>query len=267
MTEPVFRPRSAVEILDASVRLYRANLPTLITISLVLFLPFDIIGAAGGKGTKSLMNLVQALIGPLVVAVIVGVVDDVLHGRPANTSAALDRIRGKTGLLIGIAFAQGFLTIVGLVALIIPGLLVIAWTFAAPMAVVVEGVDGIGEAFSRARALARGHFGHVLGTIVLAYVAVLFGVVVLAMAVGLVLGLLAVPEAAIDLLGAAIFAAIYPVAAVASTLLYFDLRVRADAYDVESMMTDLPARPVVPGAGAPGTAAPQAPSRTGGSGT
>lgn len=266
MNEPVFRPRSAVEILDASVRLYRANLPTLITISLVLFLPFDIIGAAGGPGTKLVMNVVRALIGPLVAAVIVGVVDDVLHGRPANTSGALDRIRGKTVLLIGVAFAQGVLTILGLVALIIPGLLAIVWTFAAPMAVVIEGVDGLGEAFSRARALARGHFGHVLGTIILAYVAVFFVVVVAAMVLGIVLGSVAFPRAAIGLLGSAIYDAIYPVVAVALTLLYFDLRVRTDAYDVESMMSDLPTRPVAPGAGAPGTAAPQAPSRTGGAG-
>lgn len=257
MNEPIFRPRSATEILDASVKLYRDNLATLVTISLVLLLPFSIIAALLGPGGKALINLVQGLIYPIVIAMIVGVVDDVLHGRPADTSTALRRVDGKVGLLIGIAFAQGILTMLGFLFLIVPGLLVWVWYFAAPMTAVVEGTDSVGSAFNRSKALAKGQFGHVFGTMLLAWFAVTVVFLAFALMLGFVAGLVGLPKPAIDVIGSASFAAVFPVVAVVSTMLYFDLRVRNDAYDVESLVAELPSGGVAPGAGAPssGTAA------------
>lgn len=263
MTEPVFRPRTPTEIIDAAVRLYRANLAAFATVSVVMLLPFNILGEALGPGWAVLVGLVQGLVTPIVIAVLVGVVDDVLHGRPASTSAALARLRGRMGLIVSIAIAQGILTMLGLVLLVVPGLIAMVWTFAAPMTVVIEGVRDVGTAFSRARALARGHFGHVLGTLMLTYLGMFLVVFALAVGLGIVAGLLHLPTHLISLLGSAVFAVIFPVVAVASTMLYFDLRVRSDAYDLESMIAQLPGAPVVPGAGAPGSTPPSESPRAG----
>ena len=263
MTEPIFRPRSATEIVDASVKIYRDNLAPLVTISLVLLVPAYLIGTLLGTFGSFLSSILQALVGPIVVAMIVGAVDDALHGRPVDTSTALDRVRGRAGLLIGIAFVQGLLTVLGLVLLVVPALFVVVWTFAAPMTVVVENVREVGTAFSRARALARGHFGHVLGTLLLSYIAVIFVAFAFSFVLGLVGGLLHVPNQVLRLLGSATFAALFPVVAVSSALLYFDLRVRNDAYDVESLVAELPNDGVSAGPGAPGSGAtPRPGSRT-----
>jgi hypothetical protein len=263
MTEPVFRPRSATEIVDAAVKIYRDNLAPLVTISLVLLVPFYVLGMLLGTVGALVAGLGRALMTPIVVAMIVGAVDDALHGRPVDTSSALDRVRGRAGLLIGIAFAQGILTFLGFVLLIIPGLLAMVWTFAAPMTVVVENVGDTGTAFSRARALARGQFGHVLGTLLLAYLAVIFVTYAFSFIVGFVGVLVHVPVAVLGLIASAVFAALFPVVAVASALLYFDLRVRNEAYDVESLVSELPNDGVGAGPGAPTSgAAPRPGSRT-----
>ena len=263
MSEPVFRPRSVTEILDASVKIYRDNLATLVTISLVLLLPFNILGVALGPAARIVMNLLQALVYPIVIAMIVGVVDDVLHGRPADTSSALRRVQGKTGLLISISIAQGLVTMLGFLLLVIPGVLFAVWYFAAPMTAVVEGASDVGSAFTRSKSLAKGHFGHVFGTMVLAYLGVILVAIAFAFMLGLVTALLGVPSSVIDLVSSAAFDAVFPVVAVASTLLYFDLRVRNDAYDVERLVGELPNDGVSAGPGAPGSGTTSRPgSRT-----
>jgi hypothetical protein len=128
----------------------------------------------------------------------------------------------------GAAIIQGLVIGLGLLLLIVPGIIFAAWNFAMQQAVMVEG-RGAGEAFERSRALARGHFGHIVKTSVLAFLiamAAMFGI-------GFARAFLPVGERGAALLLTGAMIGINPIVAVVGTVLYYDLRIRNEALDVE----------------------------------
>jgi hypothetical protein len=114
------------------------------------------------------------------------------------------------GILAGIAIAIGF------VLIIVPGLILLTiWAVIAPSIVVED--KGVFEAFGRSRELVRGNGWNVFGAIVLAFLIVV--------AVGLVAGIIG---ASIGDVGYVILQAVAnvltaPVAALVSSILFFDL--------------------------------------------
>src|SRR5262249_33862543 len=129
----------------------------------------------------------------------------------------------------------GVLVLIGVVLLLVPGLLVFVWTFAAPMAVVVERATGVSGPFSRSKQLTRGQFGHVLGTLGLAWIVVIVLLIAIGIGLGLVGRLIGLSDDMINFLGSWAFILMVPIAALASSILYFDLRVRTEAYDIEHL--------------------------------
>ena len=114
------------------------------------------------------------------------------------------------GILAGIAIAIGF------VLIIVPGLILLTiWAVIAPSIVVED--KGVFEAFGRSRELVRGDGWQVFGAIVLAFLIVF--------AVGLVAGLIgaAIGDVGRVILQAAANVATAPVAALVSSILFFDL--------------------------------------------
>src|SRR5207244_10594103 len=91
------------------------------------------------------------------------------------------------------------------------------------------------ESFSRARQLARGQFWHILGTVLLAWLIVGVLVAVFALALGSLAGMVGINERTMDFLSSLTFIVVFPIVAVASGILYFDLRIRTEAYDVVTL--------------------------------
>ncbi len=239
MSEPMFRPRSAIEIVDAGFSIYRAHFATLAAIWVVLLGPFHVAGALiGGPLGETISNL-SGFAMPVAVGATVAVVSDAMHDRPVSIGGAFGQIAGRGGTLVVVSFVQGLLTFLGMLLLIVPGVVAMCWTFAAPMAVVVERVSGTAGAIGRSRQLARGQFWHILGTLALSWLIV--GVLVIAAAVGIGFTerFTGLNEVISGVLFAWAFILAMPVAGTASGVLYFDIRVRNDAYDVERLAQEL----------------------------
>lgn len=114
------------------------------------------------------------------------------------------------GILAGIAIAIGF------VLIIVPGLILLTiWSVIAPSIVVEE--RGVFEAFGRSRELVRGNGWQVFGAIVLAFL-IVFAVGLVASIIGAAIG-----DAGRVILGTIANVATAPVAALVSSILFFDL--------------------------------------------
>jgi len=114
------------------------------------------------------------------------------------------------GILAGIAIAIGF------VLLIVPGLILLTiWSVIAP-SIVVEH-RGIFDAFGRSRELVRGHGWQVFGAIVLAFL-IVFAVGLVASIIGAAIG-----DAGRVILQPIANVLTAPVAALVSSILFFDL--------------------------------------------
>jgi hypothetical protein len=246
MSEPMFRPRSAVEIVDLGFSTYRAHFVTLFAIWGMLIAPFNIAGVLIGGALGSTVSNLSSLMMPIAIGATVAVVSDAMHDRPVSLGSAFGQIDGRWGSLVLLSFAQGMLIVIGLVLLVIPGVVMMCWTFAAPMAVVVERVSSTAGAINRSKELARGQFWHILGTIALSWL--IFFVLVFAAGIGI--GLVAKSIGLSEMIRAMIFSWIVilglPVFGASSGVLYFDIRVRNDAYDVERLAQTLEESTVTP---------------------
>jgi len=235
MSEPMFRPRSAIEIVDAGFSIYRAHFATLAAISVALLGPFHVAGALIGGALGDTISNLSGFAMPVAVGATVAVVSDAMHDRPVSVGSAFGQISGRGGVLVVVSFLQGLLTFLGMLLLIVPGVIAMCWTFAAPMTVVVERVDGMSGAIGRSRQLARGQFWHILGTLALSWLIVGVLMIAAGLGIGLVVGFMGLNQVIRDLLLAWALILALPVAGAASGVLYFDLRIRNEAYDVERL--------------------------------
>jgi hypothetical protein len=137
------------------------------------------------------------------------------------------------GILAGIAIAIGF------VLIIIPGLILLTiWAVIAPSIVVED--KGVFEAFGRSRELVRGHGWQVFGAIVLAFL-IVFAVGLVASIIGAAIG-----DVGRVILGTAANVATAPVAALVSSILFFDLGGGADGSAMPAPPAPASAEPPVP---------------------
>ncbi len=155
-------------------------------------------------------------------------------------------VGGAVGLVV--AIPVGFITVVGLVMLSLRFLLV-------TQVIVIEDRRGT-NALGRSWDLMRGNFWR--GVLILIFAAVLGGILglVLWVPVGVVAGLGLNPAArgvlqqVVQQLGNILAV---PFGSIAFTLLYYDSRIRKEAFDLEMMARNLgaPGRPAAPGAAGP----------------
>lgn len=236
MTE--LRPRTAVEIVDAAFRITRLNYAALVTAMAVVMAPAVLLGLVLPPTWAPLASLLQNLLIPVADGAVIAIVSDAYLGRAVDPGTGLRALGGRVGSLIGASFMRGFMLALGFLLLIVPGLIVAAWTFAMPMAIVLEGRRA-GESFSRSRELARGHVGRVLATLVLLIVIFIVVMIGVAVTLGIATAALGIGERLGELLVNLVFIAVYPLVGVGGTLLYYDLRIRKEGFDLEVMAREL----------------------------
>ena len=153
-------------------------------------------------------------------------------------------------LLIG-SVLKGLLYIVGILALLVGYFYVVARYFAVSTVIVLEE-RGPMEALGRSSALSRDRKRHILNTLLL--VGLIY--VILSLGVGLLAGLFSgfAGSRVVQLVVSSLFTVVaYPVIALTEMLLYYDVRIRAEGFDLERMAFSLD------GAPAPLPSAPPAP--------
>jgi hypothetical protein len=137
--------------------------------------------------------------------------------------------------LIAVQIASGLMVFIGLVLLLVPGLIALAWTAVCVPVVMLERL-GYSQAIDRSRALGRGQWRHVLGTLLLSWGLALL----IMMGAGFIVGLLGAGTRIGDVLVELLFAVVLPIPTIAMTFLYYDLRVRTESADLDAMISALP---------------------------
>jgi hypothetical protein len=231
------RPRSVGGIVDATFNAYRANFATFVTVALLVIAPPAIAKLLVPAALERIIDLVGNLLIPIgngAIAIIIAAA--VERDEALDAGEALRLSSGRSGSLIAVQVASGLMVLIGLVLLVAPALIALVWTAVAVPVVMVEEV-GYSEAITRSRALARGRWKHVLGALVLSWGIALL----LLVGAGVVMGALGADGPVAGLMIDLLFAVVLPVPAIAMTLLYYDLRVRAESADLDAMISALPA--------------------------
>lgn len=206
-------------VLGRALGIYKEHAGALIPAALLVFLINAIVAFVFDSGVLVLVaSLVSMVVHTFYQGLVVRLVDDVRDGTLDASVGDLFRSVAPVAVpLLVASLVVGILVGIGLILLIVPGLFLLTiWSVTAPV-VVLEGKGPI-EAMERSRELVRGNGWGVLGLVVLVFV-LLFGVAFVAGLIGAVGG-----DFVRVLLTFLVTVAIAPLAALAISVLYFDLR-------------------------------------------
>ena len=242
MNAPALRARSVGEILDLSFQLYRSRWPQMATATGIVVLPLLVLEAISPISALPILERLGNLFFLAASAATVVIASEAYMGREIAAADALRKVSGRFLSVWGAALIQGIMIGIGMLLLIIPGIIAAAWTFAMQQAVMIEGRTA-GDAFSRSRDLSRGNFKHILLTSVMIFAIVIF----VMLGFGMVLAMVVESVRMSTLLINVALVALNPLAAVVGTVLYYDLRIRKEAFDVAvatEQLADTPNEPV-----------------------
>lgn len=233
------RAMSLGELLDGAFRLLRDHVVVLAGIAAIFHVPAVLAGTvvqealAPGDlspvviGSGAALGLFSLLVQPLVSAAITHAIGELYLGRTTSIGASLRVAFSLLVPVIGTAILLTILIGLGLLLLIVPGIVLYLSFLVVWQVAVFERRFGF-AALGRSRELMRGSRGRGLGVVIVSWliVAVLWG------GFDLVVG-------NVPLLGpvasAAAQALAYAYTSAVEVLLYFDLRCRKEAFDLEHL--------------------------------
>ena len=258
------RPLSTGELLDRTFSLYRSHFGLFIGIFALphlVVLAYQCLGLAFQSPRPQLANFFLTFVwslGAALLSIVVSAtsqaatvvaVSQVHLDRPASVVDAFSRVKGQVLGVIGLSLLIGIAAGAACLLLIVPGvLLIIMWSLAVP-AKVLENL-GVGDALSRSSDLTKGDRGRIFVMWVLFIVLQIGMGLLLRWPVELAAGVNSM--FALQRIGGAWQAAMLvsqfiaeclvgPLATIAFSLVYYDERVRKEAFDLQLMMTTLDA--------------------------
>lgn len=262
MSELVLRPRSATELVDAAFQVYRrAPLQFMVAVAAV-YVPWLVIQLVfnvsitptnlPGTGQIAWLSLVGILIFAIAGGVTALIARDVYLGRPLDVAAEFRELLPRLPTLILASVASVIIVAIGTVIAVIPAAVVVTLAGGRGLAAAVGGLlfivagmylfarfyavrqivvledAGVFRALGRASELSKGLRIHIIGTLFLV------GVLTIAVDVGATLMLGMIPSPVLIRLGSTAIAVIVgPLFGITETVLYYDLRIRKEAFDVE----------------------------------
>ena len=264
------RPLNTGELLDRTFFLYRNHFTLFVGIFALphlCVLAFQCVGLAfqtPGTQISQLLSTMAWTWGAILLNMIVSAasqaatvvaVSQVHLDRPASVMVSFSKVKNQIAGVIGLSLSVGFLVGLACLALLVPGiLLAIQWSLAVP-AKVLES-KSVGEAMSRSSELTKGNRGRIFVIWVLFFVLSIGVSLLLQWPIQLAAGVSA--RSALRHVGvgwqvASLVAAfisqclVGPLATIAFSLVYYDERVRKEAFDLQLMMNTLDA-PALQGA-------------------
>jgi hypothetical protein len=239
MTELGLRPRSATELVDAAFQIFRRDAVPFMTASAVFYVPYLVVRLMLGADAV-VANPAAVQWGPLLIGAFLGLIAygaaagatillarEAYFDRPMNLGGALGGVASRLAPLLIAGILSSILTGIGALFFLIPGIYLLARFSVIQPVVMIEDAD-VGQAFSRTSTLTQGQKWHVLGTIGLLFV--------IAMAVSLGIGFtVGMIHSQVVAFAASTIVAIlvYPFGGIILTLLYYDLRIRKEGFDIE----------------------------------
>lgn len=258
------RPLRVGEILDVAIRIYRQKFATLVKAVALVVVPVQVLnvlvrlslpssstttdsttGTVHVNGSAFATTVAGTLV--LLVATVVSstlaqaacfkTVGDTYLGTTSDWRASLRFGFSKFWRLLGLVLLHGVLLLLAFVACVVPGIwLYAAWSVAVPV-LLIEGTGGF-KALSRSYDLVKGRWWPVAGTLLVANLlsALVSGVFSLVLVPVAVSGGNQTATAVLTGVTGAVGALITtPFIAAVVTVVYFDLRVRKEGFDLQLM--------------------------------
>lgn len=254
------RPLSLGKLLDETFDIYRHNFLLFVGISalpnvILLLLRLSMGTSALNRPKYPELLIVFMTLGWYVASLFVGAVvtaattfgvSDIYLDRPTSIQACFARVSGKALRVAYVSFGVGLIVGFGMLLCLVPGIYWAGVYGVAIPAVVLENITG-GQSFRRSADLTRDSVGRV---IVVYFLTAIF---VFIIAAGLIAGVNALGPGVfqhtgiftrtamreiVNTLGAILLG---PISAIGLTLVYYDQRVRKEAFDIEHMMSLMPA--------------------------
>jgi hypothetical protein len=244
------RVRSATELVDAAVQLFRHNFKAILTVSGIGMAPYivlrpllanlagsdaEVIGSAATIPTL-LASFVAVLWFSLAGAAIVAAAAQAYRGERVDVGRAISEVLARPGSILYGAILKGFALLLGAILLLVGIFYFYATYFAVPTTIVVEKISGP-QGVERSRQLAAGYRWHAFKPLALVWL--LYFLV--SGAVGLI-GVMIFGDdnpVIIDIFSTVLSIFIYPIISITEMLVYFDIRIRKEGYDVEVMAAKL----------------------------
>lgn len=289
MSNPVLRPLTFGEILDTAFNLYKRNFKTAVTVSAIVIIPLSVLAAlatAGLAPTDSSALLdpdvgIEELIGyfggffgaifvgsiPLYIGTVLvqasatRVFSETYRGRTLELSEAFRIGLRRSPAMLGLLFLSGLGTTVGVILCFLPGIwLYVLWSLSPP-ALMAEDLGPI-KAMKRSMLLVKGYWWRSFGLLVVAnlIIGVISSLVTsplqLAISFGSAFGDDPTAVLGPNVLALTTFANgvvqafTLPFVAAVVVAIYYDLRVRKEAYDLDSLFLEL-GEETTPSASAP----------------
>ncbi len=267
------RPLSTGELLDRTFSLYRSHFALFLGIFALPYMAvvaFQLVGLVFQSSVPKLTNILLTLawsVGAGILTLVVSAVSEAATviavsnlqlGRPASVTDSFSRVKGHVAGVVGISFLVSFAATFGLLMIVAPGVIVlIIWSLAVPVKVLEN--KGVFDSMARSMELTKGDWGRifVIGLLILA---LKFGVtsllqwpVLIAAGFSIRGGMRQVTigwQVAVLLSGFVATSLVGALATIAFSIVYYDERVRKEAFDLQLMMSTLDA-PVLPASPAP----------------
>ena len=254
------QPMGVGEILDAAIKLYRSQWKRLMAIVAIALVPITFLQVFMTRSLGSsfstpstvpedvdttliaggVVALIEFLVvQPFLIAAMAKASADVYLGHPVLVGPTFRFAVSRIHSILWITILSALAMLLGFVLLIVPGVIVLVRFFFGSTVFVIEGKKG-SKALGRSWRLAKGHFWKILGTFLLASImaAIVQGILALpGEAAFAAIGPAGWPLYAIGLSLAAILTA--PFTTLIAVLLYFDLRIRKEAFDLEIMAQEM----------------------------
>lgn len=270
MADVTLRPMTLGQVLDTTFSLYKRNFWLFVGITSIPFLAVLIlqVGAAALQLSRPSPQPASpalasgAIVGGIVFllayfllagaaqAATIFAVSDLYLGRAATVRGSFRKVGGKAFRVILVLLLVGLAVGVGFLLLIIPGIILFCRTAVAVPASMLEDTKAVGS-IERSMQLTKGFAMQIflifLLVWVLSYIALLIFQVPFAYLQGataqarqtLVFGMLALQHLSSFLSNVLVG----PIGTIAFSLMYYNLRVRKEAFDIQHLMNSLPASP------------------------
>jgi len=270
------RPLGIGEILDVAIKIYRARFPVLVKSVVVVLAPVFVLSALirislpagdslftdtqpGATPTLDFDKLWPIIGGTLLLVVLAYLASQIATGAcfKAISGAYLDEeagwrdslrfARSKLRSLLWLSFLTALLLLPAVLAFVVPAIyLWVAWSVAAPV-LLLEDVRGL-KALRRSRQLVKGRFWPTMAVLLL--ITILTSIVQ-AVFIGILAGVVSVSGnevalAVADAIGQTASGVLTtPLTAAVLTVLYFDLRVRKEGFDLELLSRRMGVEPSI----------------------
>lgn len=253
MAQRILRPMGYVDLLDETFDLYRRNFLLFFGIAAVVLIPMSLVTYALGEFAAVVSVILLIPLHYVVIAAATWAVSQCYLGKKATIASSYQAIARRaisfllTMLLASIMIGFGFLL------LIIPGVIFCFWYAFISEVFIVEGKSYSG-ARNRSKELAAGHWGRIfvvgcitiLITTIVQYVFTLPLAFVLGFGIGGDLGIGGMTGALYGLVEGLASALSTPILVIAFVLLYYDIRVRKEGFDLQLLAENLGETPESP---------------------